>query len=446
MLCCRLHTHFRPVMHPIPERLEPPKHPLDGLLMQHLPTLLGEVDPPTLDLLRQSLQWLELPAGQTLLRQGEPGDAMYLLLRGRLRTYIADGSGDTPGSGEQRMVREITRGQVVGEISLYTNEPRSATLVAARDSVLVRLGQAEFEHLLTSNKHASLLLTRQIIQRLRTENLGAPHQLSATIALLPISADLDLSALATALAEQLRPGARVATITKAITDAELEEIEAKHDYVLLLADAHPSRWTESCARHCDELLLVGDIAQTPALHPTEHALMLRRPASSGANETLLLVHARAAASPRVLRAWLACRPTRFHLEFQLGLERDAAKLAERINRHSRSSGRATATAANWHFGPAEDKTRFELQLRERRLLDRGVEVPLGARALDLLQVLLERPGGLVTKGELLDRVWPGLVVEENNISVQIATLRRALGRELIRTVAGHGYRIQAQPE
>ncbi|MCV2354600.1 cyclic nucleotide-binding domain-containing protein [Paucibacter sp. B2R-40] len=420
-------------MHPVSESA---KHPLDALLLQHLPALLGEVDPPTLDLLRHSLQWVELPAGQTLLRQGEPGDAMYLLLRGRLRTYMTD------SSGEQRMVREITRGQVVGEISLYTDEPRSATLVAARDSVLVRLGRTEFEHLLTSNKHASLLLTRQIIQRLRTENSNPAHQLSATIALLPISNGLDLAALAAALAEQLRPGARVAIVASVVSDAELEEIEACHDYVLLLADTGPSRWTESCARHCDELLLVGDTAQPPALHPTEHALMLRRPASSGANETLLLLHTKVAAKPRVLRAWLAGRPARFHMELQIGLDRDAVKLAERINRHSRSN--AKASAPSWHFGPAGDGRRFELQLRERRLLDKGVEVALGARALDLLQLLLERPGGLVSKGEMLDRVWPGLVVEENNISVQIATLRRALGRELIRTVAGHGYRIQAQ--
>jgi NTE family protein len=422
---------------------ELPKHPLDELLMQHLPALLGDIDAPTLDLLRRSLQWIELPAGQALMHQGEPGEAMYLLLRGRLRTYIAE----PHGNGEQRMVREITRGQVVGEISLYTNEARSATLVAARDSVLVRLGKAEFEHLLTSNKHASLMLTRQIIQRLRTENLGVPHQLSATIALLPISGGLDLAPLAGALAEQLRPGARVATIAAAISDAELEEIEASHDYVLLLTDAAPSRWTERCARHCDELLLVGDSAQAPTLHPCEHALMLRRPASSGANETLILLHGKKAASPRVVRTWLAGRPARFHMEFQRGSDRDAVKLAERINRHGRGNGKAMVTnAASWRFGPVGDTARFELQSRERRLLDKGIEVALGARALDLLQVLLERPGGLVTKGELLDRVWPGLVVEENNISVQIATLRRALGRELIRTVAGHGYRIEAQPE
>ncbi|MCV2368313.1 cyclic nucleotide-binding domain-containing protein [Roseateles oligotrophus] len=421
---------------------ELPKHPLDDLLMGHLPALLGDIDQATLDLLRQSLQWVELPAGQTLMRQGEPGDAMYLLLRGRLRTYIAEAQ----GSGEQRMVREITRGQVVGEISLYTNEPRSATLVAARDSVLVRLGRAEFEQLLTNNKHASLVLTRQIIQRLRTENSAVAHQLSATIALLPISAGVNLSALAATLAGHLSIGSRVATVAQPVTDAELEEIEASHDYVLLLADSGPSRWTESCARHCDELLLIADAAQVPALHPTEHALLQRRPASTGAHETLLLLHAKAAASPRVVRAWLACRPTRFHLELQIGLDRDIAKLAERINRHTQGNSNSPLLPSTWRFGASGDMGRFELQLRERRLLDRGIEVPLGTRALDLLQALLERPGRLVTKGELLDRVWPGLVVEENNISVQIATLRRVLGRELIGTVAGHGYRFEARLE
>ena len=88
-------------MHPLPLL---PKHPLDELLMRHLPALLGVVDAPTLELLRGSLQWVELAAGQTLMRQGEPGDAMYLLLRGRLRTYMADDSAGKPGSG-QRAVR-----------------------------------------------------------------------------------------------------------------------------------------------------------------------------------------------------------------------------------------------------------------------------------------------------------------------------------------------------
>lgn len=87
--------------------------------------------------------------------------------------------------------------------------------------------------------------------------------------------------------------------------------------------------------------------------------------------------------------------------------------------------------------------RFELQPRERRLLDDGAPVALGARAFDLLLVLAERAGHLVTRNELIERVWTGLVVEENNLSVQINALRKALGGDIIVTIPGRGYRFTA---
>lgn len=88
--------------------------------------------------------------------------------------------------------------------------------------------------------------------------------------------------------------------------------------------------------------------------------------------------------------------------------------------------------------------RFELFPRDRRLLADGAPVALGARAFDLLVVLAERPGQLVTKTELLDLVWPGLVVEENNIAAQVVALRKALGGDSIATVPGRGYRFMGR--
>src|SRR5688572_13101149 len=87
--------------------------------------------------------------------------------------------------------------------------------------------------------------------------------------------------------------------------------------------------------------------------------------------------------------------------------------------------------------------RFELRPAEYRLLVDGAAVPVGGRALDLLLVLAARPGELVTKGELLQQVWPGLVVEENNLRVQVNGLRRLLGEDTIATVPGRGYRFSA---
>jgi TolB-like protein/Flp pilus assembly protein TadD len=66
---------------------------------------------------------------------------------------------------------------------------------------------------------------------------------------------------------------------------------------------------------------------------------------------------------------------------------------------------------------------------------------VGARAFDVLQALIERCDRLVTKEELLDVAWPGLVVEENNLQVQISALRKLLGSDAIATVTGRGYRF-----
>ena len=87
--------------------------------------------------------------------------------------------------------------------------------------------------------------------------------------------------------------------------------------------------------------------------------------------------------------------------------------------------------------------RFELRPREHRLLADGEPVPLGGRAFDLLLALVQRAGELVTRNELIEQVWPGRVVEENNLSVQVNTLRKALGGEWLVTVPGRGYRFVA---
>ena len=94
------------------------------------------------------------------------------------------------------------------------------------------------------------------------------------------------------------------------------------------------------------------------------------------------------------------------------------------------------------FGP------FLLDTRERRLLRDGEVVPLTLKAFDLLQVLVENQGHLLQKEELLRRVWPDAVVEENNLTVTISALRKALDegptdRQYIETVPRRGYRFVA---
>ena len=85
--------------------------------------------------------------------------------------------------------------------------------------------------------------------------------------------------------------------------------------------------------------------------------------------------------------------------------------------------------------------RFEVRPAERLLLVEGAPAVIGARAFDLLLCLLAHRDRVVTKSEVLEIVWPGLVVEENNVSVQVSALRKLLGPKAIATIPGRGYRF-----
>jgi predicted ATPase len=87
--------------------------------------------------------------------------------------------------------------------------------------------------------------------------------------------------------------------------------------------------------------------------------------------------------------------------------------------------------------------RFKILVQRRELLADGQRVDMGGRIFDLLMALIESRGRVVSKDELMRRVWPGRIVEENNLQAGISTLRKALGadRDLVRTVAGRGYQF-----
>ena len=89
---------------------------------------------------------------------------------------------------------------------------------------------------------------------------------------------------------------------------------------------------------------------------------------------------------------------------------------------------------------------MELRPAQRLLLVAGSPAAIGARAFDLLVALIERRDRPVPKNELLEVVWPGLVVEENNLQVQVSTLRKILGQKAIATIPGRGYRFTLVPE
>jgi DNA-binding winged helix-turn-helix (wHTH) protein len=129
--------------------------------------------------------------------------------------------------------------------------------------------------------------------------------------------------------------------------------------------------------------------------------------------------------------------------------REAAVTTSFGGRHALSRENSPPRRANPSLRPAADAMlefgRFRVLLRQRQLIADGLPTQLGTRAFDLLMVLLESNGSLVTKDELVRHVWPGIVVSGENLKVQISALRKVLGedRDFIRTEFGRGYRFTA---
>src|ERR1700738_2349158 len=118
-----------------------------------------------------------------------------------------------------------------------------------------------------------------------------------------------------------------------------------------------------------------------------------------------------------------------------------AGIIEHPDKQTNSRRRAMADddlQRNLQFGP------FELSSTERVLRREGEALPLGGRALDILIYLVERPGEVIAKQELLDRVWSDVTVEEGSLRVHVAAIRKALGggplgNRYIANVKGRGY-------
>ena len=324
-----------------PAALRPSHH--EELLLQHLRAFLGIADPGAIEAVRSRLRWMHLAGGSTLMRQGEPGDTLYLLVSGRLRVF-------TEEDGQHQIVREIPRGEVVGEMSLITGGARSATVVAIRDSVLVSLAQEDFVRLQAQYPEVTLSLTRQIIERLRAEGGRTVKERPVTLAVLPISAAVDAGAFARELARELAGRGRVSVLDAPLIERQLsaegtplsalddeagqrriaallDEIEGRHDYVLLVGDPTPTRWTQRCTRHADEILLLADVREPPVLHATERALLVDRPPYAESAEILVLLHPAEAGQARETMRWLARRPVSDHVHVRRGLAADLARLA-----------------------------------------------------------------------------------------------------------------------
>jgi predicted acylesterase/phospholipase RssA/CRP-like cAMP-binding protein len=311
-------------------------------LAAHLAVLFDSADPAVLAELQADTEWVALRGGDVLFRRGDPGDAAYTLLSGRLRV-VDDSAGE-------RALNEVGAGEIVGEMALLSAEPRSATVLAVRDSLLARLPAAAFHRLIERQPLVLRRISALLSERLRRQSAAAGPARPAvrTLAIVPGEATRDAAGFARRLAAALERRGRTLHLDARCVDRALggegtarfrahdpasarllqwlNEQELAHDFVLYEAEPTLSSWTERAVRQADHVVFVLGPAAAPEPGPVERALLERWRGGRAPRRSLVLLRAAAPVAPGAA-ALVAAREVDCHYHVDMDRGEDFDRLA-----------------------------------------------------------------------------------------------------------------------
>jgi CRP-like cAMP-binding protein len=288
-------------------------------LIGQLNRIFGHLDAEVLATIQALIEWVPARAGTRLFSEGQPGDAAYLVVTGRLRAFQGQGSGEVD-------MGEVGRAELVGEMALLDDAPRTATVYAVRDSQLVRFSRAAFETLLARYPSAGLFVAQTVLRR--THNTSRDHSTRMSVVLVPGGDGIDTWAFGEQLAAQFGDDARLVTSESIDRELELpgisqvgdddvgairlaywlEELQERHRILIYGIDEGWSRWSRRALRWADHVLVACDAHASPEPDALETELWHLVSVQKHPKVSLALVHPPGTVLPSGTRQWLDRRP------------------------------------------------------------------------------------------------------------------------------------------
>lgn len=261
-----------------------------------LPLFAGLTEETLSELARQA-ERIDLPGGAILFEQDTPSDALYILYWGRLAAWRRG------ADGEVRKLGHIAPGGYVGETGLLLEQPRTASVVALRDSELLRWSKAAFELLMTQYPAAMLRLAREALGRY-AQTINRPAQ-ARCFALLPGMPGIDVAGFAARLARALGHLGEIRVVYASQARERgpgwFTVLEQQSAGLIYVGDLDPI-WRERCARQSDVVLMLVD-----AEHRTDAVLPPPASISEHTPQHLVLLQHEASPAPGTC-AWLEALP------------------------------------------------------------------------------------------------------------------------------------------
>ena len=283
-------------------------------------------------------------SGEVIINEGDIGDSLYIVQSGRLLvTKIIQNN--------EQIIGEIIKGDLVGELSLFTQQPRAATVLAIRDSFLWKLSKEEFDLFVEKNSSHVMPIVKTAILRLLKPN-GLRQQTVRSLALAPAGRySLDKEFIAS-LAEQLSLSAPTLLVNSTLvknqfkdlkstnslkielTDPRisewLNEQEQKYTYVLYEADDINTEWTRLCLRQADKIILFADANDSKKLGGIEQYLFYSLEKTYRPPIELFLLHDEKTFIPTLTIEWLKDRPIKGYQHFKKGNAEDLKRMIRLI--------------------------------------------------------------------------------------------------------------------
>ncbi len=307
--------------------------------------LLEGMNPDVLREFDRAENWLRLRGGETLFRQGDPADAMYVVVSGSVEVAL-----DGANGGSRRVLSVLGRGSCVGELGLLLDEPRAASVRAVRDSELVRFSKEDFHRLLELEPRAGIRIAQALGRELRrqssTPTTSRVSHGARTVAIVPTGSEPAVLAFGRELTAALNAqGATALHLTRdrlvhdlgdrALAAAEgdamdvleshwLAAHEQAHRHVLYHCDASDSPWTTRCLRQADSVMIVG-LADGDASVSAAESLLDRLDVR--APRQLVLLHRMGTRRPTGTARWLERRAVVRHHHVRVGEPEDVRTVA-----------------------------------------------------------------------------------------------------------------------
>lgn len=290
--------------------------------------LLGDLEEELLIQILENGKSLELETGTFLFHQGDQDNSLYIVISGRFRALAQQEDGSLHALGD------IGEGEPIGEFALFMAEPRSASVVAIRKSIVLEIKETQYFNIVSKHPEFSTKLTRFVVNRLRRNALQQHLETSAkNIAVINLQAENDISAYTEAVKKEFESLDVSIQILDHDSHANVE-IQDMYDTLeqhtglnfLVCSDADLA-WSRQCIIYADLVVLATDFYADSQIQEIEKLLDLYSQNILNKKIYLLLLHPEEAKFPENTRKWFLDRKIDLHIHYRKNYGPDIRRFA-----------------------------------------------------------------------------------------------------------------------